>query len=43
MKSYLGLLTGLVVGGIQHYLYARALWGSFKPIAKTIDRRFNRR
>jgi hypothetical protein len=42
-KSYLGLLTGLLIGGIQHYLYAKALWGTFKPIAKVIDRRLNRR
>lgn len=54
MKSYLGLLTGMIIGGIQHYMMMRAVWGTFtlaerstnskkKPIAKTIDRRFNHR
>lgn len=28
-KSYLGLLTGLLIGGIQHYMMMRALWGTF--------------
>jgi hypothetical protein len=43
MRSYLGLAVGMTVGFIQHYLYAKALWGTFKPIAQTIDRRINRR
>ena len=43
MKSYLGLLTGMIIGGIQHYMMMRAVWSTFKPIAKTIDRRLNRR
>jgi hypothetical protein len=43
MKSYLGLLTGMIIGGIQHYMMMRAVWGSFKPIAQSIDRRINRR
>ena len=43
MKSYLSLLTGLVVGLAQHYFMMRAVWGTFKPIAKTIDRRLNHR
>lgn len=46
MKNYLGLLTGLLIGGIQHYMMTnsktnskmRALWGTFKPIAVTLDR-----
>ena len=54
MKSYLGLLTGLVIGGIQHYYYMKMLWyakledgftpagRSKKPVAVTLDR-FNRR
>ena len=53
-KSYLGLLTGMIIGGIQHYMMTyskmRAVWGTFtlaerskKPIAKTIDRRLNHR
>lgn len=41
MKSYLGLLTGMIIGGIQHYMMMRAVWGTFKPIAKSIDRRLN--
>ena len=41
MKNYLGLLTGLVIGGIQHYMMMRAVWGTFKPIAKVIDRKLN--
>lgn len=43
MKSYLGLLTGLLIGAAQHYMMMRAVWGTFKPIAQSIDRRINRR
>lgn len=43
MKNYLGLLTGLIIGGFQHYYMIKGVWSTFKPIAKTIDRRFNRR
>ena len=43
MKSYLGLLTGMIIGGIQHYMMMRAVWGTFKPIAKVIDRKINHR
>ena len=25
MRSYLGLLTGLVIGGFQHYMITRAI------------------
>jgi hypothetical protein len=38
MKSYLGLLTGMVIGGIQHYYYMKMLWYGFKPVAVTLDR-----
>lgn len=43
MKSYLGLLTGMIIGGIQHYFMMRSVWGTFTPIAKTVDRRLNHR
>lgn len=43
MKSYLGLLIGLSIGCIQHYMMMRAVWGTFKPIAKSIDRHINHR
>ena len=29
MRSYLGMLTGLLIGGIQHYMMMRAVWGTF--------------
>jgi len=41
-KSYLGLLTGMVIGCIQHYYYMKMLWYGFKPVAVTLDR-YNRR
>lgn len=43
MKSYIAFFTGIFVSGVQHYLYYRALWGTFKPVAQVIDRRINRR
>jgi hypothetical protein len=48
MKSYLSLLTGMIIGGIQHYYYLKMVWyakleDGFKPIAQVIDRRINRR
>lgn len=42
MKNYLGMLTGLVIGGIQHYYYMKMIWYTFKPVAVTLDR-INRR
>ena len=42
MRSYLGLLTGMVIGGIQHYYYMKMIWYGFKPIAVSLDR-LNRR
>lgn len=47
-KNYLGMLTGLVIGGIQHYYYMKKatsvemIWYTFKPVAVTLDR-INRR
>jgi hypothetical protein len=43
MRNYLGLLTGMIIGGIQHYYMLRAVWYGFKPLAKSIDRRLNHR
>ena len=43
MKSYLGLAIGMTVGLVQHYYYMKMLWGTFKPIAKVIDRKINHR
>lgn len=42
-KSYLGLLTGLLIGGIQHYMMTNSKTNSKKPIAKVIDRKLNHR
>ena len=42
MKNYLGMLTGMIVGGIQNYYNMKMIWYGFKPIAVTLDR-FNRR